>query len=287
MIKRITILCISAFLLAGIFGCQPKVRYRALCLLFDGVPTPPGMRPCDGHMPPAGAIAAASEGKEEQAGYVQHGPYAARLCEGCHQRQTNKLIMAKEDLCLNCHELSIKKRIVHGPVASGNCVICHEPHGSGNKYLLVAKSQDFCLYCHSKLDIQKTDVHLNSAETSCTTCHNAHASDNDYLLIASAADGYKAKRQTPPSRAGQPLKERASGSKDGPPATSSELRKDAPPATSSELRPEKKGNKFPTSSGKPPASPGADLKNKVISKLTPTTKNTDRQVDLAEANRDR
>jgi len=306
--KRFTILFISALILAGIVGCEPKTRYRALCLLFDGVPTPPGMVPCDNARPGTVAVAKSNgSGQEVVVGYKQHGPYAARLCEGCHQRQTNKLLMAKEDLCFNCHDLQIKKRIIHGPVASGSCMVCHDPHGSGNQYLLVAKSQDFCLHCHENKDILRTTSHQNM-ENGCTTCHNAHASDNDFLLIASAAAGYKAKHQTPLQEAGEPLKERASQSlkeRAGQPLKerASQPHKDRAsqplkerasrgilpelPTTSSELIPEKNENKFPTSSGTPPISPEADLKQKRVSKREPATQSAELRVDLIEVNRDR
>src|SRR5574341_1283790 len=258
MMKRSAILCMAAVLLASVTGCEVKTRYRVLCLLFDGVPTPPGMVPCDSDGRPLGSSVVAKSEDASTQGYTQHGPYAARLCEGCHQRQTNKLLMAVEDLCFNCHDLSIRKRIVHGPVASGSCVVCHDPHGSGNKYLLVAKSQEFCLHCHKKEDLQKTDAHQD-LNTGCTTCHNAHASDNDYLLISKAAEGYKAKRQTPP-RASRPTKEQASGAKQGKPATTSSKQEQpttssskqkqpetsssnqGQPATSSGLGPQKNGN---------------------------------------------
>jgi predicted CXXCH cytochrome family protein len=178
-------------------------------------------------------------------------------------------------------------------------MVCHEPHGSGNPYLLVSKSQDFCQYCHQNKDILNTAAHQNM-DNACTNCHNAHASDNDFLLIASAAAGYKAKHQTPPSEAGQPLNERASKSLKEQAVqplkerASKSLKEQASggikqgsPTTSSELTPEKKENKFPTSSGTPPISPEADLKQKRISKGEPATQSAGSQRDLVEANRDR
>ena len=295
MLKRLTILCISTIILVGMLGCEPKTRYRALCLLFDGVPTPPGMVPCDnarvGAVP---VVKSSGKGTEEVLAYKQHGPYAARLCEGCHQRQTNKLLMAKEDLCFNCHDLQIKKRIIHGPVASGSCMVCHDPHGSGNQYMLVAKSQDFCLHCHETKDILRSAAHQNM-DDGCTACHNAHASDNDFLLIASAAAGYKAKHQTPPSEAGKSLKERASkplkeqANQPLKERAGKSLKEQAsggfkpgPPTTSSELIPEKKENKFPTSSGTLPISPEADLKLKRTSKREPATQSAGLQIDSVE-----
>jgi hypothetical protein len=131
-------------------------------------------------------------------------------------------------------------------------------------------------------------------ENGCTSCHNAHASDNYFLLIASAAAGYKAKHQTPPSEAGQlkerasqPLKERASqplkerASQPLKKRASGGIRQELP-TRSSELLPEKNSNKFPTSSGTPPISPGADLKIKRISKREPATQSAGLQVDLVE-----
>jgi len=158
-----------------------------LCHLFDGVPPPHGVAPCDGG--PGGVAVAgggrASRGKESSenkaAQYTEHGPYAAKLCDGCHQRQTNQLILPVEELCFNCHVFPLDKRKVHGPLASGGCIICHNPHGSGNRFLLVSDSQGFCLYCHRREDVSGNEAHQGLDEA-CTTCHNAHASDNDHLL---------------------------------------------------------------------------------------------------------
>jgi predicted CXXCH cytochrome family protein len=185
MMKRWVIACISLLILALALGCQAQTRYRVLCFLFDGVPPPEGLEPCDEKDRIRTADkkkAGVKSGKEVAARYQEHGPYAAKLCEGCHQRQTNKLLMPVEDLCFYCHVFNVVKKNVHGPLASGSCVVCHDPHGSGNRYLLVAKSEEFCLYCHQKSDLVKKDVH-KTMDAGCTTCHNAHASDNKFLLL--------------------------------------------------------------------------------------------------------
>ncbi len=177
----------AAILLAGLLGCQAPTRYRVLCLLFDGVPPPAGMEPCDG-APGAvdGGTASARPKNEVALRYAEHGPYAAKLCEGCHLRQTNKLLMPVEDLCLNCHTLDTSVKNMHGPLAAGGCVVCHNPHGSGNQYLLVSKPTEFCMYCHKQEDILKKEVH-KAGENGCTTCHDAHGSDNAYLLRSTIA----------------------------------------------------------------------------------------------------
>ena len=51
-------------------------------------------------------------------------------------------------LCGRCHELDLTRRYVHGPLASGGCTVCHDPHSSRYRYLLVSDSDGFCLSCH-------------------------------------------------------------------------------------------------------------------------------------------
>jgi predicted CXXCH cytochrome family protein len=184
MKKRLTILCVAALLATVFSGCEAHSRYRMLCFLFDGVPVPQGEVPCDENGKPLPPGKRNNKGATSQVArkYAQHGPYAARLCEGCHQRQTNKLLLPVNDLCTYCHVLSTKKKRIHGPVAAGGCAICHDAHGSGNEYLLVSKSEDFCLHCHRREDVLNNVVHQAPDASNCSTCHNAHASDNDYLL---------------------------------------------------------------------------------------------------------
>lgn len=183
MNKRWALLSVLLLLSVFALGCEAKSRYRVLSFLFDGVPVPKGMEPVGANGKALTAKALTDEADLKRR-YTEHGPYAAKMCEGCHQRQTNKLLMPVEDLCQYCHVFNAVKKHVHGPLASGGCVVCHNAHGSGNKYLLVADSAVFCLYCHKQEDILKKDVHRNN-NTACTDCHNAHASDNEFLLLES------------------------------------------------------------------------------------------------------
>jgi len=163
----------------AVSGCSPETRYRTLSFFFDGVPKPgeqaapaaPGSSP--------GARSADASAKTP---YKTHGPYDAKLCEACHLRGGGKLVLPVEQLCLYCHELNIRKKHVHGPVASGGCRVCHLPHGSGHAFLLVSEPTTFCFYCHDKAAVDAEEVHRTARGTQCTQCHDPHSADSEYLL---------------------------------------------------------------------------------------------------------
>jgi predicted CXXCH cytochrome family protein len=94
---------------------------------------------------------------------------------------TSRLILPIEELCVNCHSLDVRKKYIHGPLASGGCKVCHQPHGSIHPFLLVSEPKEFCLSCHDRNAIAKNDAH-KGVEAQCTTCHDAHSSDEEYLL---------------------------------------------------------------------------------------------------------
>lgn len=161
----------------AVLGCSPETRYKTLGFFFDGVPAP-GDSGTQMTLGRRRSLLA----NETSTNYKSHGPYAAKLCNACHLRGGGQLIMPVEDLCLNCHNLNIRKMHIHGPVASGGCIICHNPHGSGRPFLLVDEPRTFCFYCHDAVEVGSREVHKDSADTQCTECHNPHASDNDFLL---------------------------------------------------------------------------------------------------------
>lgn len=182
MNKRAAIIVFICFVsVALLFGCDARTRYRLFSPFLDGVPNPDQQTSVAGSNKIAANSPAAATNETGKNQYTEHGPYAAKLCEGCHQRGTNKLLMPIESLCLNCHTVTLEKKRIHGPVASGGCKVCHDPHASSNRFLLVSDSKEFCIYCHDKDEIATHEVHQGMTEE-CITCHDAHGSDNEFLL---------------------------------------------------------------------------------------------------------
>jgi len=174
---RATILacCVAT---AFLCGCNTPKTHRILSFFFDGVPEP-------------GKVSAEPGGRDSRKGgptapaaaprYREHGPYAAKECQACHTKGTSSLILPIEELCFKCHSLDVRKKYLHGPLASGGCKVCHEPHGSIYPFLLVSEPKEFCLYCHDRNAIEKSGAHAGM-EKQCTICHDAHSSDKAYLL---------------------------------------------------------------------------------------------------------
>jgi predicted CXXCH cytochrome family protein len=164
-----------AVVAAMVTGCNASSRYEILSLFFDGVPPP--VKPT----PPESSTGMPAESEQpRKVAYGAHGPYAARLCNACHVTGAgNALILPRDQLCFHCHEFKLDKRYIHGPLASGGCLACHDPHGSQYRYFLVSESDSFCSRCHESL--ARVGVHAGVAEQ-CTSCHDAHMSAKEYLL---------------------------------------------------------------------------------------------------------
>ena len=159
-------------------GCNATSRHKVLTIFFDGVPAvgPAAGAVTEGAPLPAGAVRAV------QSGLREHGPYAAKLCSACHDAGAqNGLVAPADRLCGRCHELALDKRYVHGPLASGGCLTCHDPHSSRYRHLLVSDSDGFCLGCHDRAGLPEDADHVGE-EAKCTVCHDAHMSDQKYLL---------------------------------------------------------------------------------------------------------
>jgi len=166
---RVLAACLAAGIAAS-SGC-----YRLRNAIFDGVPPPKSERT-------AGAAGGAPGSPSAPLTIREHGPYAAKLCDACHDAAaTNALVAPPEQLCFRCHALPLDKAYVHGPLASGGCLVCHDPHSSPNRSLLVSSSEDFCFHCHDRATVEAISAHADRMDE-CTVCHDAHMSDRPHLL---------------------------------------------------------------------------------------------------------
>jgi len=167
--------CVGALLF---FGCSATSRHKALTIFFDGVP------PLDAPLAEKGPLVTATTigVPSKQNTGSEHGPYAAKLCNACHEGgATNALVAPNDELCYRCHTIKLDRMFIHGPLASGGCLVCHDPHSSRYPYLLVSDSGSFCLGCHDRETVARIEGHGEPNEN-CTTCHEAHGSDVKYLL---------------------------------------------------------------------------------------------------------
>ncbi len=155
----------------------------------------------------------------------KHGPMNdVKACMNCHDPhfsdQPRLLPAVQMDLCLGCHNKTLTtgqgtiidmkaflaaNKDGHGPTKSGNCVACHNPHGSDYWRILVKYyPSDFytsfsegkyalCFSCHDKeafMDLTTTKktnfrdgsrnlhfLHVNKSEKgrTCRSCHEVHA----------------------------------------------------------------------------------------------------------------
>ena len=136
----------------------------------------------------------------------KHKPVSSGACFSCHQVADGKRKYStkKPDqvTCLVCHSAEGKlwkgKRVQHGPTATGNCTICHNPHGSNYASFVHLQPTALCLNCHndkkSGLHViagffgkghpvtGKADPFKKDRSFSCASCHNPHAGDSQSLL---------------------------------------------------------------------------------------------------------
>jgi predicted CXXCH cytochrome family protein len=111
-------------------------------------------------------------------------------CIQCHgdqleQNSTSKphLVNSVPDLCYSCHkDLTVKGEWLHGPVATGECLVCHEPHKADNRSLLKKPIPELCYKCHETSTLRLVANHTDKSYTSCNDCHDNHSSLSRMLL---------------------------------------------------------------------------------------------------------
>lgn len=110
-------------------------------------------------------------------------------CTSCHEIRVSKdvtrvklITTTPYALCLTCHadkNAADLKGAVHPP-AVRDCLTCHSPHTSDNKYQLLkpasgAKDQNLCLSCHIQgLNLAEKGSRHAALDMGCDTCHLTH-----------------------------------------------------------------------------------------------------------------
>jgi predicted CXXCH cytochrome family protein len=166
-------------------SCDETKRHETLTFFFDGVPPLPGEMPAGG---PGGADLTGPTASSRAGGWYVHE--AVKDCTQCHgarrQRTLSRqaqLVAEVPQLCYNCHgEFAALEGWVHGPVATGECLICHEPHKTKNEFLLLKPAPELCYQCHDVQAIESIENHAEDSYARCIDCHAGHAAATRNLL---------------------------------------------------------------------------------------------------------
>jgi len=189
------ILCL--FLGSGCLKIDPLAKHKILTSIFDGVPDlPPVEELCRDNVEELfntyyeQRIAAADKGGSEEVSDKtriegsSHRPWKEQNCQGCHNFQAeNKLKLPTREICYLCHKNLIQGRNVHGPVAVGACLACHDPHSSEHPSLLRKSLETICFKCHKEKRLAAT-MHdkIVSNGMLCVDCHDPHSGNMHYFL---------------------------------------------------------------------------------------------------------
>ncbi len=111
-------------------------------------------------------------------------------CVSCHGDKSEQnppdklnLIAPVPKLCYVCHKDYVTLGgWVHGPVAAGECLLCHSPHKTNNESLLNKPIPELCYNCHGPKALQLVANHSDESYAHCNVCHAGHISESRMLL---------------------------------------------------------------------------------------------------------
>ena len=208
--------CLAAISIAAC--SSPAARHKVLTFFFTGVPPEGATQDEQTATQPAAAQVVSRQSLVVVSSRFGHGPYAASACYQCHEtsasgglrgigkkeaaksalaqsaNMSGKLLAPVPELCSGCHEgtspaEAVKAGLwVHGPVSTGLCTECHNPHAGPEQYMLEKRTDALCVDCHSAGMIVNRPEHQD--RTDCVTCHSVHVSRDSRLLTADYRDAW-------------------------------------------------------------------------------------------------
>ena len=171
-------------------GCEPITRHKVISTIFDGVPTLPPPAPiCTGDAdkmvaPYRDEISKKSAPAALGLNGSKHPPYVEKRCDDCHDKtKENGLVGPRNEFCFICHTGFVKGTYVHGPVAVGDCLACHEPHNSNFPSLLKVNKATVCASCHMEKRLaQGMHEKVRDKGVGCMNCHDPHSTNAPFFL---------------------------------------------------------------------------------------------------------
>lgn len=179
-------------------GCDRAAREKVLMFFFEGVPSSDGT-PSGVGADPNIVILSKMDGVDvmnTNGRVIEPDPWGqkissshdfARDCAQCHtgglRSGQQELREQVPDLCHSCHTDDRREgEFVHGPLNTGECLFCHDPHQSAYVHLQKAPEPALCFRCHQQGDIAAIPDHQERVDQVCTGCHDPHASPVRQLL---------------------------------------------------------------------------------------------------------
>jgi len=165
-------------------GCDDVKHHETLTFFFDGVPPLPAEMSGDERYDPN----ADGTARRPTGGWYVHEPL--QNCTECHGDRRRRsfsrqvqLVAEVPQLCYRCHDQVVAgEGWVHGPVATGDCLLCHEPHKTKNPFLLTKLAPSLCYECHEPEVVHLVERHAEESYAECTECHEGHAGATKTLL---------------------------------------------------------------------------------------------------------
>lgn len=115
-------------------------------------------------------------------------------CHAPHGGEGSALLLGVGDdedlkpLCFECHDAEeiLGDEFKHGPAEQGECTLCHDPHASSERSLLLGGVLELCGDCHDDVAqaVEDSEYVHDPAQDGCTDCHNPHSGPSPMMLRA-------------------------------------------------------------------------------------------------------